>query len=113
MIAGAPDLVAEVAASSASYDLHDKLAAYEKNGVREYIVWRVLDRDIDWFVLRDGGYERLAPEPDGTLHSTIFPGLWLDPAAMLRGDLATVLAVVENGIASSDHAEFAASLQRP
>src|SRR5262249_50398042 len=48
---GAPELVAEVTASSASYDLHDKLHVYRRNGVREYIVWRVLEQEIDWFVL--------------------------------------------------------------
>lgn len=105
-IAGAPELVAEVAASSASYDLHAKLNAYRRNGVREYLVWRVLDQEIDWFVLRDGQYEHQSPGADGFLHSAVFPGLWLDPAAVLRGDLATVLAVVQQGIASPEHAAF-------
>src|SRR6516225_9606907 len=54
-----PDLVAEVAASSASYDLHAKLNAYRRNGVREYIVWRVYNHQIDWYVLRGGAYELL------------------------------------------------------
>ena len=58
-IEGAPELVAEVASSSASYDLHAKLRVYRRNGVREYLVWRVLDREIDWFVLRAGQYERV------------------------------------------------------
>jgi Uma2 family endonuclease len=74
-IAGAPELVAEVAASSASYDLHAKRHAYRRNGVCEYLVWRVLDQDIDWFVLRDGAYERQSPGTDGFLRSAIFPGL--------------------------------------
>ncbi len=105
-ITGAPDLVAEVAASSASYDLHAKLAAYERSGVREYIVWRVIDGVIDWFTLRDGRYEKLSPEPDGTVHSTAFPGLWLDPAAMVRGDLATVQSVVQRGVSSPEQTAF-------
>ena len=37
----------EVAASSASHDLHDKLNVYRRNGVREYLVWRTLDERID------------------------------------------------------------------
>jgi Uma2 family endonuclease len=74
-IEGAPELIAEVASSSASYDLGSKLDAYRRNGVREYIVWRVLDRAVDWFVLRDEKFERLAPEQDGTLRSTVLPGL--------------------------------------
>ena len=94
---GAPELVAEVASSSASYDLHVKLHVYRRSGVREYLVWRVLDRQIDWFVLREGAYEALAAGSDGILKSTVFPGLWLDPSALLSGDLARVLAVVGEG----------------
>ncbi len=111
-IHGAPDLVAEVAASSASYDLHDKLETYANHGVREYLVWRVLDRTFDWFVRRDGTYQRIEPSADGILRSTIFPGLWLDPDALLRGGLAAASAVVQRGLASPEHAAFAAELQR-
>jgi Uma2 family endonuclease len=110
-IEGCPDLVTEVAASSASYDLHDKLNAYRRNGVPEYVVYRVLDRQVDWFTLKDGRFEALPPSADGLLRSTIFPGLWLDPAALIRGDLATVLAVVQQGLNSPEHAEYAARLQ--
>jgi Uma2 family endonuclease len=110
-IEGAPDLVGEVAASSASYDLHDKLNAYRRNGVREYVVHRVLEQKVDWFVLREGRFESLAPSADGILRSTIFPGLWLDPAALVRGDAATVLAVVQQGVNSPEHAEFVARLK--
>jgi Uma2 family endonuclease len=111
-IEGAPDLVAEVAASSASYDLHNKLNAYRRNGVREYVVWRVYDQQIDWFVLRDESFEPIAPGPDGILRSTVFPGLYLDAAAMLRGDLAGVFAVVQQGLDTPEHAAFVADLQR-
>ena len=109
---GAPELVAEVASSSASYDLHVKLHVYRRSGVREYLVWRVLDGQIDWFVLREGQYEALAPGSDGILKSTIFPGLWLDPSALLRGDLARVLVVLDQGVHSAEHAEFVARLAK-
>lgn len=109
-IEGAPELVAEVASSSASYDLGDKLKAYRRNGVREYVVWRVQDRAIDWFALNEGRYEPQAPGADGLLRSGVFPGLWLDPAALLRGDLARVLEVVREGLASAGHAEFVGRL---
>lgn len=112
-IEGAPELVAEVASSSASYDLHVKLRVYRRNGVREYIVWRVLDHAVDWFVLRAGQYERLSVDAEGLLRSEVFPGLWLDPAALLRGDLATVLAVVQRGLASPEHDAFVARLHPP
>jgi Uma2 family endonuclease len=109
-IAGAPELVAEITASSASYDLHAKLHAYRRNGVCEYLVWRVLDHEVDWFVLRAGQYERLPLGSDGGLRSEVFAGLWLDPAALVRGDLARVLAVGQQGVDSPEHAAFVARL---
>jgi Uma2 family endonuclease len=110
-IGGAPELIAEVAASSASYDLHDKLRAYQRNGVLEYVVWRVWDRAVDWFALREGRYAPLPPSPEGHLRSEVFPGLWLDPAALLRGDLAQVMAVLQQGLATPEHADFVRRLR--
>lgn len=104
-VEGAPELVAEVAASTASIDLHAKLRAYRRNGVREYIVWRVLDAEIDWFVLREGDYARLEPQ-DGILRSTVFPGLWLDPQALIALNLSRVLEVLKGGAESAEHAGF-------
>jgi Uma2 family endonuclease len=112
-IEGAPELVVEVASSSVSYDLHAKLHVYRRNGVREYLVWRVLEQEIDWFVLRAGQYEPMPVEANGLLRSGVFAGLWLDPAALIRGDLATVLAVVQQGITSPAHAAFVARLSPP
>jgi hypothetical protein len=106
----APELVAEIAASSASYDLHEKLKAYRRNGVREYVVWRVWDRAIDWFVLREDQLLPLATDSAGIVKSECFPGLWLDAAALVRGDLARVIQVVQEGIASPEHAAFVARL---
>jgi Uma2 family endonuclease len=110
-VAGGPELVAEVTASTASYDLHDKLRAYEKNGVQEYLVWRVEDRAIDWFVLRQGKYRRLPLSKDGIFRSKIFPGLWLDAQAMIAGDLRRVIDVLEQGIRSPQHPSFVKRLQ--
>jgi Uma2 family endonuclease len=110
-ILGAPDLVFEVAASSASYDLHDKLNVYRRNSIREYVVYRVFDRQVDWFALKDGRFELVAPSADGLLRSTVFPGLWLDPAALIRGDAAAILAGVQQGTSCPEHAEFAAQLR--
>jgi Uma2 family endonuclease len=112
-IAGAPEFVAEVASSSASYDLHTKLHVYRRNGVREYMVWRVSDQEVDWFVLRAGQYEPVPLGTDGCLRSEVFAGLWLDPAALVRGDLARVLAVAQRGLASSEHTAFVARLHPP
>jgi Uma2 family endonuclease len=107
----APDLMAEIAASSVSYDLGSKLTAYRRNGVREYIVWRVLNGAIDWLVLRNGDFEPLAPDERGILKSEVFPGLWLDAQAMLAGDLQQVLGVLQEGLATPEHAAFVARLE--
>jgi hypothetical protein len=96
--------------TSESYDLHDKLHAYQRNDVREYIVWRVADEAIDWFVLRNDRYERLELDAEGRYRSQVFPGLWLDPAALVRGDMARHAAVWQQGLASPEHAEFAGML---
>lgn len=105
---GAPELIVEVAASSVSYDLYDKMNAYRRNGVREYVVWRVLDREVDWFVLRAGRYQRLTPGEDGIHRSEVLPGLWLDAGALVRGDLRRVHEVLSQGLASPEHTAFAA-----
>jgi putative restriction endonuclease len=111
-IAGGPELVAEVAASSVSYDLHDKLDVYRSNGVREYIAWRVLDQAIDWFVLRGDHYEALPLDAEGLFKSEVLPGLWLDPAALVRGDLMSAVQTLQQGLASPEHAAFVARLQQ-
>jgi hypothetical protein len=111
-VSGAPELVAEVAASSVSYDLHVKLNVYRRSGVREYIVWRVLDRSFDWFVLREGRYEALSPDAGEIYRSEVFPGLWLSPAALIAGDLAAVGKTLQVGLAAPEHAAFVAMLER-
>jgi len=110
-VVGGPELIAEISASSASYDLHDKLNIYQKNQVLEYVVWRVWDKAVDWFVLRSEHYESLPADPVGIYRSQVFPGLWLDGAAMLRRDLAQVLRTLQLGLASPEHASFVAQLQ--
>jgi Uma2 family endonuclease len=111
-VAGAPELVCEVASSSVSVELHAKLNAYRRNGVREYLVWRTQDGAIDWFRMNEGVYVAMQPA-DGLLKSQIFPGLWLDPAALLAGDLSRLFAVLEQGAATPNHAAFVASLKTP
>lgn len=102
----APELVAEISGSSVSFDLHTKLNVYRRNGVREYLVWRVLDQQIDWFAIRSGEFEPMVPDAAGILRSVVFPGLWLDAAALVGGDMPRVLAVVHLGLASPEHAAF-------
>jgi Uma2 family endonuclease len=108
---GPPELIVEVAASSASYDLHDKRRAYARNGVREYLVIQTYEKRVDWFVLRESGYESLEADEKGILRSEIFPDLWIQPAALWSGDLATMLAVLQEGLASPEHAAFVEQLR--
>ncbi len=109
-VEGAPEFVGEVSSSTVSFDLHTKLNVYRRHGVREYLVWRTQDEEIDWFILREGQFERLAPDADGILRSPQFPGLWLDSAAMTAGNLKRVIQVLQQGLASAEHAEFVSHL---
>lgn len=99
-IEGAPELIVEISASSASYDLHDKKEAYCRNGVQEYIVWQVADEKINWFSRKNGEYVTLEPDEAGIIRSRIFPGLNLQVKALLAGKLAEVLVEVRREIAT-------------
>lgn len=105
-VEGTPELIAEIAASSASYDLNDKLNAYRRNGVQEYIVWQSYENRLDWFRLQEGRYVALQPDEAGIIRSEIFPGLWLAVNALREGDMAGVLAVLQQGLHASEHQEF-------
>ncbi len=110
-VADAPEFVVEVANTSASYDLHQKLEVYRRHGVREYIVWRTMDGEIDIMLLQNGQYQKLAPAADGVHRSTVLPGLWLNINAILQGDWPAVLQQIQAGIASPEHAEFVERLK--
>ena len=103
---GGPDLVVEVAASSASIDLHAKRQVYARHGVREYVVWRTMEDAIDWFVLEGGEYAPLAADASGWLKSRVFAGLWLQPQALLHGFPPAIHAMMHEGMKSPEHAEF-------
>ncbi len=104
-IRGAPELVVEIAASSAAIDLHDKKRAYRRNGVREYIVWRTLEQQLDWFRWQADEYISVMPE-EGIVRSQVFPGLWLAVEALLAGDMGTVLSVLQTGLGTREHEAF-------
>jgi Uma2 family endonuclease len=108
---GAPELVVEVAASSASIDARDKLQSYRRSGVSEYLLWRVEDAKVDWWALEDDEYRPLASDAEGLLRSRVFPGLWLDVGALLSCDGARLLQALQAGLADSAHSEFVQGLQ--
>ncbi|MGC1394792.1 MAG: Uma2 family endonuclease, partial [Coleofasciculaceae cyanobacterium] len=86
-IEGAPELVAEIAASSAAIDLGDKKRAYRRNGIKEYIVWQVFEQKLDWFYLQEGEYISLPVDENGVIKSLVFPGLWLAVDDLLSGNM--------------------------
>lgn len=109
---GAPELILEVSASSASYDLNQKRRAYARNGVPEYIVYLAYEQRVIWHVLRTGVYEEQQPDEDGVLKSETFPGLWLLPDALLAGDLSRVLETLQRGLETEEHETYCAALAR-
>lgn len=111
-IQGAPELVVEVAASSAAIDLRDKKQAYRRNGVQEYLVWQVFEQKLDWFFLHDEDYSAL-PIEDTMMRSLIFPGLWLNVAALLERNMPLVMTGLQTGLASAEHAAFVQQLATP
>lgn len=107
---GPVELILEIAASSASYDMNQKKAVYARHGIQEYLVVLTHEQRVVWFILRDGAYVELAPGEDGILRSEIFPGLWLQPAALWDNDMASLLRTVQQGIASPAHRAFLQTL---
>ena len=107
---GPVELVVEVAASTASYDMNQKKATYARHSILEYLVVLTHERRVVWFVLRDGGYAELAADAAGIIRSEVFPGLWLNVAAFWNRDLAALLATVQEGIATPEHRAYIRSL---
>lgn len=113
LLEGAPEFLAEVCLTSASYDLHQKLELYQEAGVQEYLAVLVRRREVRWHRLVEGRFE-IEPVPeDGVHRSVVFPGLWLDTKALVAGNLATVLAVLHAGTSASEHETFLKQLEQP
>lgn len=109
---GVPELVVEIAASSAAIDLGSKKQAYRRNGVLEYIVWQSFEHQLDWFQLVEGNYQPLIPDADGIIRSQVFPGLWLAAQSLLSNQMAQVLEVLQLGLKSPEQAVFVERLQQ-
>ncbi|WP_413167450.1 Uma2 family endonuclease [Capilliphycus salinus ALCB114379] len=109
---GAPELVAEIAASSAAIDLGDKKQVYRRNGVLEYLVWQSYENQFNWFVLEKGEYIKLQPDEAGIIRSRVFPGLWLAENELLTGNMKQVLQVLQTGLESVEHQAFVEQLAK-
>jgi len=107
-IAGAPELVAEIAHSSRAIDLHAKKDQYTRYGVLEYIVVCLRERQVRWFDLKGGA--EFAADADGVFRSKVFPGLWLHGEALLARDYRRLMTTLEQGLATAEHAAFVARL---
>jgi Uma2 family endonuclease len=112
ILEGPPEMVVEIALSSASYDLHEKKTVYLRNQITEHLVWEVMDSRIHWFALEGGEYVRLPARPDGATPSRVFPGLWLDLPALLESDEKKAFRVVEKGLKSAEHKAFVKKLAK-
>ncbi len=110
-LVGAPELAIEVAHSTASTDLHSKKRSYERYGVRDYIVVVTKSQTVYWFTRRGAKFAALAADRYGIFKSRVFPGLWLDPSALFERSPKRLLATLRLGLATSEHARFAAKLQ--
>ncbi len=110
LLGGAPELVVEVADTSRPVDLGSKRLDYERAGVHEYIVVALDPDEVFWHVRRGNHLERVAPDPDGLYRSQAFLGLWLDPQALLDDNGRGLLATIDRGLATAEHADFAARL---
>lgn len=111
-VEGAPELIVEISGSSASVDLHRKKRAYQRNGVREYVVWLTEEQRFRWFVLRGSEYAEIEPDEGGVYRSEVFPGLWLDAKAALQFDLRAVAQTLADGASSQEHVAFCAQLSK-
>jgi hypothetical protein len=109
-VVGAPELVMEVSKATRFIDLGPKRADYERAGVREYVVRALEPDEVIWHERREGRLVAVDPGQDGLYRSVVFPGLWLDPRALVADDLAGVLAALERGLATPEHAAFVARL---
>jgi Uma2 family endonuclease len=109
-IEGSPELVAEIATSSAAIDLGTKKNAYRRNGVQEYLVWQTFENRLSWFRLSAGEYLLVEPDADGIIRSSTFPGLWLAVSALLEGRMMEVLNTLQVGLSESKHQAFIQSL---
>jgi Uma2 family endonuclease len=107
---GAPDLVAEISWSTESIDLHAKKDDYEAAGVREYVVVALRRKQVFWFTRHRGKFKEMSPDKDGIFRSQVFPGLWLDPAPLLRDDYEQVFVVLHQGLKTPEHPAFVAKL---
>jgi hypothetical protein len=98
-IIGAPEMIVEIAGSSASYDFTEKRDVYEAAGVGEYLVFETIEGRIAWWRSETGRFAEILPE-DGIYKSVLFPGLWLDAEALRSANPLKLIQTLQQGIES-------------
>jgi len=109
-LVGAPELAAEVAHSTLAIDMHRKKRDYMEAGVQEYLVYCIEEEEIHWFHFPSRG--KLKPDRNGVWKSRVFPGLWLGGPALIARDSARLIAALQQGLATPEHAEFVRQLEQ-
>lgn len=108
-VAGALELVVEIALSSRSLDLHAKFRDYQKYGVKEYLVLIPTLNAFAWYDLAQD--RELAMPADRVVRSVQFPGLWLSVDAILNRDHKAAMQFLDAGLATTEHQQFTQQLQ--
>ena len=90
--------------------MHAKRNDYFRNGVREYVVVCIHEKELRWFDLREDR-ELTLPE-DKICRVQTFPGLWIDASALLSGDDAVLLKTLQRGLDTPEHEAFVADLTK-
>ena len=100
-------------------ELGGTLWSYQHSSVRQRLlpqfrpctmVLLAYEQRIVWFILREGVYQEQQPRENSVLKSEVFPGLWLLPDTLLRGEMSQVLQILQRGLASPEHKTFTATL---
>lgn len=103
-VVGAPELLTEITHSSRSVDLHGKREDYARHGGLEYLVLCLREKQLRWFDLRAN--QELQPDADGVFRIRTFPGLWIHGDALLARDFHRLMATLNQGLATPEHAAF-------
>jgi hypothetical protein len=107
-VAGAPELLSEIAHSSRAIDLHAKRDDYARYGVLEYLVVCLREGQLRWFDLRAN--QELSPDAHGVFRMHAFPGLWVHAEALFAKDYRCLMTTLEQGLATAQHAAFVSRL---
>ena len=109
-LVGCPELVCDVVDTADAHALTARRADDERYGATEVVMVTVREPRVLWLVGEGDRLTERSPDADGVYRSGVFPGLWLDPAALLAEDMQRLLDVLRQGLATPEHAAFAASL---